>query len=119
MDYLEDEENKDADDTTVAGSMVLIEPDAPPELRPKSTYKSIKGDDVDSAFAALVNSLNFNLPLIRLGPGKYLIGTETKMIVIKNSTCMVRVGGGFERLEEYLARNHDSEMEKIKRMMRE
>ena len=79
--------------------MVIVEPDAPPELQKRSTYKSVKGDDVDSAFASLVNSLNFNLPLIRLGPGRYLIGTEVKMIVIKNSTCMVRVGGGFERLE--------------------
>ena len=78
----------------------------------------MKGDDVDSAFAALVNSLNFNLPLIRLGPGRYLIGTEVKMIVIKNSTCMVRVGGGFERLEEYIAKHHDEEMEKIKRLMK-
>ena len=40
------------------------------------------------------------------------------MIVIKNSTCMVRVGGGFERLEEYIAKHHDEEMEKIKRLMK-
>ncbi len=77
----------------------------------------MKDDEVDQAFARLVNSLNFNLPLIRITPGKYLIGTEGKMVMIRNSSCMVRVGGGFERLEDYLARNHDSEMDKIKRLM--
>ena len=37
--------------------------------------------------------------------------------MIKNDTCMVRVGGGFERLEEYILRNEDAELDKIKRMM--
>ena len=39
------------------------------------------------------------------------------MLMIKNDTCMVRVGGGFERLEEYILRNQDAELDKIKRMM--
>lgn len=54
---------------------------------------------------AILNRFNYSLPVIRIANGKYLIGTETKMVMLKNSTCMVRVGGGFEKLEEYIARN--------------
>ena len=45
-----------------------------------------------------------SIPVIRITNGKYLIGTESKMVVLKNSSCMVRVGGGFEKLEDYLVR---------------
>lgn len=32
---------------------------------------------------------------------------------------MVRVGGGWEKLEEYIIRNQDSELDKIRRLMTE
>jgi len=67
----------------------------------------------------VLNKFNFNLPVIRITDGKYLIGTETKMVMLRNSTCMVRVGGGFERMEDYIARNQDSELDKIRKMMSE
>ena len=57
------------------------------------------------------------LPVIRIFQGRYLIGTESKTLQIKGEVCMVRVGGGFERLEVYLRRNQESELEKIRRLM--
>ncbi len=65
----------------------------------------------------ILNRFNVSLPVIRIANGKYLIGTESKMVMLKNSTCMVRVGGGFERMEDYIARNQESELEKIKKLM--
>ena len=59
------------------------------------------------------------MPIVRVMQGRYLIGTDYKMLMIKNETCMVRVGGGWERLEEYILRNQDSELDKIKRLMTE
>ena len=110
LDYLDDEnvQNDDRDYTVV---------DEPLLKKKVSVYKSVKGDQVDEAMEILINRFNVNLPVIRIGNGKYLIGTEQKMVVLKNSTCMVRVGGGFERMEEYIQRNQDSELEKIKKMM--
>lgn len=112
LGYL-DEENEgqqDNDDTsTAAGEPVL--------KKKVSVYKSVKGDQVDEAMEILINRFNVNLPVIRIGDGKYLIGTEQKMVVLRNSTCMVRVGGGFERMEDYIARNQESEIEKIKKIM--
>jgi hypothetical protein len=59
------------------------------------------------------------MPIYRIGEGKYLIGTESKMCLIKGNSCVVRVGGGFQTLEEYLERNSASEVEKIAKMMQD
>lgn len=59
------------------------------------------------------------MPIIRVAAGKYLIGTDLKMLMIKGTICMVRVGGGWERLEDYIYRVQDQEIDKIKRLMTE
>jgi len=61
--------------------------------------------------------LNYQLPVIRISAGKYLIGTGSSLVSIKGNSCMVRVGGGWEKLETFIARNAESEMEKIKKIM--
>ena len=48
-----------------------------------------------------------------------MIGTESKLVSIRGSSCMVRVGGGYEKLEVYIAKNAASEMEKIKKIMKD
>ena len=80
-------------------------------------YKSIKGDEVDEFMARIYNTKNLSMPVYRITDGKYLIGTESRMVMIKNTTAVVRVGGGFENLEEYLIRVEYGEIEKIKKLM--
>lgn len=80
-------------------------------------YQSIKGDEIDEAMARIVNNLNIKLPIIRIGNGKYLIGTESKIAVIKGNSCVVRIGGGFQNMEEYIVRHESEELEKIKKLM--
>ena len=63
---------------------------------------AFKGDKLDEEVGKVLNRQNASLPLIRIQQGKYLIGTEVKMIKIKGESCMVRVGGGWEKLEVYL-----------------
>ena len=86
---------------------------------PKKKYTSVKGDEVDEALGRLINNFNYDfaLPVIRMSNGKYLIGTESKMVMIKGSSCMVRVGGGFEKMEGYVQRNQEAELEKINKIM--
>jgi len=52
-------------------------------------------DDVNMLLTSL-------LPVIKLEAGKYMIGTEKKPILIKSNKLMLRVGGGYATLEEYL-----------------
>eukprot|EP00347_Sterkiella_histriomuscorum_P001325 403372467 len=82
-------------------------------------YKTIRGDHVDEIVGRIVFELDVQMPIVRVMQGRYLIGTDYKMLMIKNETCMVRVGGGWERLEEYILRNQDTELDKIKRLMTE
>ena len=57
--------------------------------------------------------------MVRIAEGKYLIGTDSKQVLIKNTTCVVRVGGGFQNLEEYITRSEQFELEKIKKLMKD
>ena len=68
-------------------------------------FVAVKGDAVDKVVEEVVFKKNIEVPIVRLAPGQYLIGTEKKMLIIKGESCMVRVGGGFEKLDEYLVRN--------------
>ena len=71
---------------------------------PKKQYKAAKGDKIDAVIAKIINKGSVHMPIYRIGDGKYLIGTESRMCLIKNESCVVRVGGGFLSLEEYLTR---------------
>ena len=42
------------------------------------------------------------IPIIKVQASYYLIGTELKMLEIKGINIMVRVGGGFSDLQEYI-----------------
>ena len=59
------------------------------------------------------------MPIIRIKGGNYLLGTESKPVVIKGTTCVVRIGGGFENLLEYIKRYQQEELNKIDRAMTE
>ena len=87
--------------------------------QPSKSYKSVKGDLIDQAISKLINKHGFTLPIIRITQGRYLLGTESKAVLLKGNVCMVRVGGGFEKLEEYIGRSQDMECEKIRKIMRE
>jgi hypothetical protein len=54
-----------------------------------------------------------------LGSGKYLIGTESKVAVIKGTTCVVRVGGGFENMEAYILRIEEEQLAKLDKLMKD
>jgi hypothetical protein len=82
-------------------------------------YKAAKGDEVDEAMAKIINSHGVQLPIIRMYGGKYLIGTDSKIAIIKGTSCVVRVGGGFQNMEEYIMRHEADELLKIEKMMQD
>ena len=47
--------------------------------------------------------LRLLLPIVKLEPGKYLIGTKVVAIQIKNKNLICRVGGGYTVLNKVLA----------------
>lgn len=43
-------------------------------------------------------------PLIKVSEASYLIGAELKMVEIKSNVTLIRTGGGFEPLYDYLTK---------------
>ena len=50
----------------------------------------------------LETHMNVMIPIVRLSEAKFLIGDEIKVMKIKSDIVLVRVGGGYESLFEYL-----------------
>ena len=58
------------------------------------------------------------LPIVRLVWGKYLIGTHEKQVQLKGDGPLVRTGGGFMKLDQYLKHYARSECIELSGMMR-
>ena len=53
------------------------------------------------------------LPFVKLSPGRYIVGTEIRSIQIKGRGVLVRTGGGFMYLSEFLLHYAKSECLKM------
>ena len=66
---------------------------------------------------ALIYELATILPFVKLAAGRYLVGTEIRSIQIKGRGVLVRTGGGFMYLSEFLLHYAKSECLKLGLMM--
>jgi hypothetical protein len=85
---------------------------------PKIEYVPIIGDDIDALLAEALRKYGCNIPLTRLGGGFYLFGTRKIFAKIMNGRLVVRVGGGYMIIDEFLATYADMELIRIEKMMR-
>ena len=70
--------------------------------KPKFKYIPVKGDKVDEKMAGYMNNFDMNVPMQRLGDGQYMFGTRKVYAKIMNDKLVVRVGGGFMLIDEFL-----------------
>lgn len=73
-------------------------------------YRPIKGDLVDELIARYINQMSCPLPVKRLGDGFYLFGTKKIFAKIMNGKLVIRVGGGFMSIDEFLNSYADFEV---------
>lgn len=78
-----------------------------------SLYSAIKGDLVDELLAKYINMTQCPVPIKRLGNGYYLFGTKKIFAKIMNGKLVIRVGGGFMVIEEFIAAYADTELKKL------
>ena len=76
-------------------------------------YNALKGDLVDELLAKYINLTNCPVPIKRLGNGYYLFGTKKIFAKIMNGKLVIRVGGGFMVIEEFIATYADVEAKKM------
>ena len=70
--------------------------------KPKIKYQPIKGDKVDEKMAAFINNFDLDVPLLRVGDGQYMFGSRKVFAKIMNDKLVIRVGGGFMLIDEFL-----------------
>ena len=65
-------------------------------------YQPIKGDKVDEKMAVFINNFELDVPLLRVGDGQYMFGSRKVFAKIMNDKLVIRVGGGFLSIDEFL-----------------
>ena len=75
-------------------------------------YAPVRGDTVDELMARYLNACPHYVPVKRLGEGQYMYGSKKIFAKIMNEKLIIRVGGGFMLIDEFLANYAELEMEK-------
>ena len=78
-------------------------------------YVVVKGDKIDEMFGESMHRHGCSVPLKRLAAGKYMFGTKTILAKIINGKLVIRVGGGYMSVDEFIETYGKQEMAKMKR----
>jgi hypothetical protein len=84
---------------------------------PTFSFKPKKGDEVDEMLARMLAELGCKVPIKRLGDGYYLFGTRKIYAKIMNGRLVIRVGGGYMDLIEFVHTYSEVEMHKIENLI--
>jgi uncharacterized protein with PhoU and TrkA domain len=76
-------------------------------------FRPRKGEILDESIAQIVYNQHVTIPIVHIRDGQYLIGPEKKNCVLKSGHVLVKVGGGSERFDEFVPRNHRGYQKKL------
>ena len=84
-----------------------------------AVYIPIKGDSVDEKLADFINNYpdrnKLKIMFIREKKGVYEFGTKRVEVRLANNKLMVRIGGGYMSIDEFLDQYTTIELEKVER----
>lgn len=78
-------------------------------------YTSDKSDKVDQMFALYINAVRCPVKLKRIAEGQYIFGTKKIYAKIQNEKLIIRVGGGYMMIDDFLATYTAQELSKMNR----
>lgn len=105
---------KDRDNIIDELERLLAEkPEPPPPRKMPEFYRPIRGDIVDELLAKYINAMQAPVPVKRLGDGNYVFGSKKIFAKIMNGKLVIRVGGGFMVIEEFITAYAEYELSKI------
>ena len=76
-------------------------------------YIPVKGDEIDEKLAEYINTNGTLVPWVRLSKGNYTYGTKKVGLKYMRDHLIVRVGGGYMEIEEFVANYEDIELAKM------
>lgn len=81
----------------------------------RQIYVPVKSDPIDVCVAEFVNNRKIPLaiPLIREDQGVYNFYTRTIKVKVENNRVIVRLGGGFQGIEDFISQNTQIELDKL------
>jgi len=79
-------------------------------------YQATKGDMLDEMLGRYINEANCQVPIKKLGDGWYLFGTRRIFARIQVGKLIIRVGGGWMKIDEFIEKHADEEMAKLQRL---
>jgi len=85
----------------------------PVEAQVEENYIADQNDEVDQLLAKFLNVNNCPVPIKRLGGGYYLFGTKKIYAKILNGRLVIRVGGGYMVIDEFIQSYAQQELIKI------
>lgn len=100
----------------------MAEPEPKPVPQPQPApikYKATKGDAVDELMAHWINQYQLDVPLVRLDDKsvgeyrRYMFGTKKIQAKILNDKLVVKVGGGFMLITEFIETYGQQEYDKM------
>jgi predicted nuclease with TOPRIM domain len=78
-----------------------------------SRFVPASGDDLDAMIHDYLRSINCDIPIKKIGGGYYIFGTKKIYAKIMNNKLVIRIGGGYCLIDEFVANYADSERTKI------
>ncbi len=72
------------------------------KLRTHPRYIPFLGDDVDKLLADWIAQSNCPIPIARMGGGYYQFGSKKVYAKITNGKLLIRVGGGYMGIDEFM-----------------
>jgi len=79
-------------------------------------YVPVKGDEIDEKLAEYINANGTLVPWVRLSKGNYTYGTKRVGLKYMREHLIVRVGGGYMEIEEFVANYEDIELAKMNQL---
>lgn len=80
----------------------------------KQLFKATPGDELDKMLAEILGRLGIPVSISRLGGGYYMFGSKKIFCKIINGKLVVRVGGGYMGIEEFITVFGKQEVDKAK-----
>lgn len=68
----------------------------------KQLFKAVPGDELDKMLGEILSRLGIPVVISRLGGGYYMFGGKKIFCKIINGKLVVRVGGGYMGIEEFI-----------------
>ena len=81
----------------------------------RQLYVPVKSDPIDVCMAEYINNRKtpLQIPFIREDQGIYNFYTRTIKVKIENNRVIVRLGGGFQGIDEFINTNTQAELDKL------